>query len=158
MPIGSRRVFNETWAAGVVSWSSLVVAHVRAGELEFAREGGVRRDTPERRGFLDCLAFWIFVGKPFDGGSGVALGHEGIGSCSWNRVTEDNYMHVPLPMPSTILRWDHSRARSPPTDPVSEMARNEKTRTKLAETTKKRRRKMNKIRNKVIFYLPHVDR
>ncbi|KAF8042121.1 hypothetical protein BT93_A0661 [Corymbia citriodora subsp. variegata] len=46
MPAGARRVFDETQAADVVSWSGLVVAHVRAGELELARE--VFDAMPER--------------------------------------------------------------------------------------------------------------
>ncbi|KAL5582249.1 hypothetical protein UlMin_014691 [Ulmus minor] len=37
MPIEARRVFAEMVIVDVVSWSGLVVSHVKAGELEFAR-------------------------------------------------------------------------------------------------------------------------
>ncbi|KAF8044366.1 hypothetical protein BT93_A2377 [Corymbia citriodora subsp. variegata] len=54
-------------------------------------------------------------------------------SSSWNRVTDDDYMHVP-PMASTILRMGSFQGNELPAyDPVSEMMRKEKTRNKLAE-------------------------
>ncbi|KAB2610273.1 pentatricopeptide repeat-containing protein [Pyrus ussuriensis x Pyrus communis] len=46
MPVAARRVFDEAVAHDVVSWSGLVIAHVRAGELEFARQ--VFDEMPER--------------------------------------------------------------------------------------------------------------
>ncbi|XP_030468996.1 uncharacterized protein LOC115687531 isoform X1 [Syzygium oleosum] len=54
-------------------------------------------------------------------------------SSSWNRVTDDDYMHAP-PMASTILRMGSFQGDELPAyDPVSEMTRKEKTRNKLAE-------------------------
>ncbi|KAM1217907.1 hypothetical protein PS1_045569 [Malus domestica] len=44
--VAARRVFDEAVAPDVVSWSGLVIAHVRAGELEFARQ--VFDEMPER--------------------------------------------------------------------------------------------------------------
>lgn len=46
MPNAARRLFDEAVAADVVSWSGLVVAHVRAKELDFARQ--VFDEMPER--------------------------------------------------------------------------------------------------------------
>lgn len=46
MPLLARRVFEETGGVDVVSWSGLLVAYVRAGELEVARQ--VFDEMPER--------------------------------------------------------------------------------------------------------------
>lgn len=46
MPNAARRLFDEAVATDVVSWSGLVVAHVRAKELDFARQ--VLDEMPER--------------------------------------------------------------------------------------------------------------
>ncbi|EEF32367.1 pentatricopeptide repeat-containing protein At5g15300 [Ricinus communis] len=45
-PAAAWRVFNETVGVDVVSWSGLVLAHVRGGELELARQ--VFDDMPEK--------------------------------------------------------------------------------------------------------------
>ncbi|XP_004306129.1 PREDICTED: pentatricopeptide repeat-containing protein At1g74630-like [Fragaria vesca subsp. vesca] len=46
IPSAARRVFDEAVAADVVSWSGLVIAHVRANELDLARR--VFDEMPER--------------------------------------------------------------------------------------------------------------
>ncbi|XP_050229772.1 pentatricopeptide repeat-containing protein At5g48910-like [Mercurialis annua] len=45
-PAAAWRVFNETIGVDVISWSGLVLAHVRAGELELARQ--VFDDMPDK--------------------------------------------------------------------------------------------------------------
>ncbi|OWM79426.1 uncharacterized protein LOC116205717 [Punica granatum] len=56
-------------------------------------------------------------------------------SSSWSRVPDDDYMHAPPPMASTILRMAsyQSGEQNPPYDPIPEPARKEKSRTKFAE-------------------------
>ena len=55
VPAAAHQVFNEMVGADVVSWSGLVVAHVRAGELELARQ--VFYEMPER----DVVSWTVMV-------------------------------------------------------------------------------------------------
>ncbi|KAK9271729.1 hypothetical protein L1049_002092 [Liquidambar formosana] len=55
VPVAAWRVFDETVDADVVSWSGLVVAHVKAGELELARQ--VFDEMPER----DVVSWTVMV-------------------------------------------------------------------------------------------------